>query len=73
MTAERNSVRGRPTEPLETVRSHRIVSYLTGSEFQALSRIADREGKSLSAVVHEILVSAVDLPKPEPTPRRSLS
>jgi hypothetical protein len=70
MAGERISRRGRPPEPPETVRSHRVVSYLTSAEFRALSLVADREGKSLSAVVHEILISAVDGLKPESTPRR---
>jgi hypothetical protein len=52
--------RGRPPEPVEAVRSHRIVSYLTSAEFRELSTIADRENKSLSAMVHEFLVLALD-------------
>jgi hypothetical protein len=70
MAGNRRSRRGRPPESLETVRSHRVVSYLTIAEFRALSLVADREGKSLSAVVHEILISAVEGLKPESTPRR---
>jgi hypothetical protein len=70
MTGKGRSRRGRPPEPLETVRSHRVVSYLTSAEFRALSLVADREGKSLSAVVHEILISAVEGLKPASTPRR---
>jgi hypothetical protein len=70
MAGERRSRRGRPPGPPETVRSHRVVSYLTSAEFRALSLVADREGKSLSAVIHEILMSAVDGLKPESTPRR---
>ncbi len=70
MTGIQRSRRGRPPEPPETVRSHRVVSYLTSAEFRALSLVADREGKSLSAVVHEILISAVDGLKPESTSRR---
>jgi hypothetical protein len=70
MAAKGRSRRGRPPEPLETVRSHRVVSYLTSAEFRALSLVADREGKSLSAVVHEILMSVVDGLQPESTPRR---
>jgi hypothetical protein len=43
---------------------------MTSAEFRALSLVADREGKSLSAVVHEILISAVEGLKPASTPRR---
>jgi hypothetical protein len=70
MAGKGRSRRGRPPEPPETVRSRRVVSYLTSAEFRALSLVADREGKSLSAVVHEILMSAVDGLKPESTPKR---
>jgi hypothetical protein len=52
--------RGRPPDPVEAVRSHRIVSYLTSAEFRALSSVAERDNKSLSATVHEILMSALD-------------
>jgi len=65
MAGSRSSRRGRPPEPLEAVRSHRVVSYLTTAEFRALSLLADREGKSLSAIVHQILVSALDALDPE--------
>jgi hypothetical protein len=53
------TIRGRPQDPVETVRSHRIVSYVTGAEIQTLQDIADREGQSLSAIVYEILISAL--------------
>jgi hypothetical protein len=59
MTRMLKSKRGRPPDPVQTVRSHRIVSYVTGTEVQALQDIADREGKSLSGVVYEILISAL--------------
>ena len=60
ITSNSKPRRGRPPEPVGAVRSHRVVSYLTSAEFQALSLIAEREGKSLSAVIHEILLTAVD-------------
>ncbi len=70
MACNREKKRGRPPQPLETVRAHRIASYVTSSELRELTRIADREGKSLSAAVHDILVSALDGAEPRSTPRR---
>ena len=46
---------GRPLGPPETRRPCRVVTFLTGEEFADLERIAEREERSLSAVVHRIL------------------
>ena len=46
---------GRPRLNPETVRSNRIVTFVTNSELAKLERIADQESVSLSAVVHRIL------------------
>ena len=51
--------RGRPPKPLDEVRSERVVSFVTRSEFEALARLADARGKSLSAVIHRILSSKI--------------
>lgn len=46
---------GRPPLNPETVRSNRIVTFVTKSELAKLERIADQEKLSLSTVVHRIL------------------
>ena len=62
--------RGRPPRPKETVRSHRIVTYVTGDELAALERLAEREGATLSGIVHDILARAI-VRKIEPALTRS--
>jgi hypothetical protein len=46
---------GRPRLNPETVRSNRIVTFVTNSELAKLERKADKERISLSSVVHRIL------------------
>ena len=46
---------GRPRENPESVRSNRVVTFVTNSELANLERIADEKRMSLSAVVHQIL------------------
>jgi hypothetical protein len=46
---------GRPREIPESVRSNRVVTFVTNSELTNLERIADEKGISISAVVHQIL------------------
>ncbi len=46
---------GRPRLNPETVRSNRIVTFVTNSEMAKLERTADQERVSLSSVVHQIL------------------
>lgn len=70
MGRDESARRGRPPRAPETARSHRAVTYLTGAELDALTRVADREGKSLSALIHEILASALDRAEPGSTPGR---
>ncbi|MDH3814925.1 MAG: hypothetical protein OEV48_10585 [Acidobacteriota bacterium] len=50
---------GRPPKPRDEVRSVRIVSFVTRGEFDSLLELADDRGKSVSAVVHRILRSAL--------------
>ena len=50
---------GRPPGPPQKVRSNRVVTYVTNVELAELERIADREGKPLSAVVHQILARSL--------------
>jgi hypothetical protein len=64
--------RGGPPDPVEAVRSHRIVSYLTNAEFRAPSLVADREGQSLSAVVKEDPAELRDLSTQHPQKRNEL-
>ena len=46
---------GRPRLNPETVRSKRIVTFVTNSEMVKLERKADQERVSLSSAVHQIL------------------
>jgi hypothetical protein len=46
---------GRPRLNPKTVRSNRVVTFVTNSELADLERIADEKRMSLSAVVHQIL------------------
>jgi len=46
---------GRPRLNPETVRSNRIVTFVTNSELAKLERKADQERVSLSSAVHQIL------------------
>ena len=46
---------GRPRLNPETVRSNRIVTFVTNSELAKLERIADQESVSHSSAVHQIL------------------
>lgn len=50
---------GRPRMPRDEVRSERVVSFVTRSEFDVLTRLADTRGESLSAVIHRILSSTL--------------
>ena len=70
MARDESARRGRPPDPPETARSHRAVTYLTGAELEALTRVADREGKSLSAIIHEILASALNRADSGISPKR---
>ena len=47
--------RGRPSEAQEKARSKRVVTFVTERELECLEQIADKEDRSLSAVVHRIL------------------
>jgi hypothetical protein len=69
MTLKRDSRRGRPPAPVERVRSRRIVTYVTDDEFLAIATIADCQSRSLSAVVHEILLSVLNGPDRGATPQ----
>ena len=46
---------GRPRLNPETVRSNRIVTFVTNSELAKLERKADQKRVSLSSAVHQIL------------------
>jgi len=46
---------GRPRQNPESVRSNRVVTFVTNIELAKLERIADEKRISLSAVVHQIL------------------
>ena len=55
--------------PASEVRSERVVTFLTPSEFDSLKRLADVSSTSLSATIHTLLVSSL---KARVTNRRPL-
>ena len=66
---------GRPPGPAGSIRSQRIVTFVTSSEFRQLRRLADESGMSVSALVHKRLVqtleeTAGELAKPTGVARR---
>ena len=60
--AKRESQRrrlGRPPQSPETVRGKRVITFVTDVEYEKLERLAERNDRSLSAVVYEILSPAL--------------
>jgi hypothetical protein len=47
---------GRPPGAPESIRHRRVVTLMTDAEFEKLTKIAEKDGKSLSALTHEILL-----------------
>ena len=52
--------RGRPSTAPEKARSERVVTFVTNSELAKLEQIAEWEDRSLSAVVHRIIVQHLE-------------
>jgi hypothetical protein len=52
--------RGRPSEAPEKARSKRLVTFVTERELDCLDRIANKEDRSLSAIVHRIIVQHLE-------------
>lgn len=50
---------GRPPAPPETVRSHRLVTFVTGSELDAIKTIANEMGESMSRVCHRLILKSL--------------
>jgi len=50
---------GRPPKPRDEVRSERVVSFVTRDELGSLLELAENRGESVSAIVHQILKSAL--------------
>jgi hypothetical protein len=48
--------RGRPPAAPELIRRNRVVTLLTDAEFKKLRKIADKEGRSASDLVHEAVL-----------------
>ena len=46
---------GRPPGTPESVRRIRVVTLMTDAESEKLTKIAGKQGKSVSALVHEVL------------------
>lgn len=51
---------GRPPKPVEEARSRRTVTFLTESEYQKLTEIAQRNHLSISAVAHKLLLQVIN-------------
>ncbi|WP_146397066.1 hypothetical protein [Planctomycetes bacterium CA13] len=49
------SRRGRPARDPKLIRRNRVVTLLTDAELEKLTGVADREEKSVSALVHEVV------------------
>jgi hypothetical protein len=47
-------------KPADTVRSERVVTFVTPAEFEALQDLAERWASSLSATVHRIVFRALE-------------
>jgi hypothetical protein len=62
MNASKNNklVRGRPRLARHEVRSNRIVTFVTETELGRLEEIAADEDRSLSGVVHRIILSYIE-------------
>ena len=50
---------GRPAKPPGAVRRHRVITFLTDSEFAKVEALAEEKDKPLSAVLYEILSRAL--------------
>jgi hypothetical protein len=50
---------GRPPLPREQARCERVVTFVTTTELEILRRQADEKRMSVSAVVHQIMISAL--------------
>jgi len=46
---------GRPRHPSGVAHRNRVVTMVTDAELEKLATVANREGKSLSALVHQIV------------------
>ncbi len=57
--------RGRPPSPRERRRSERVVSFVTESELQEITRIAEHSRQAVSTVIHQFIaqgLSAIKAP-----------
>lgn len=54
-TSEHVKRRGRPPSPPESVRGHRIVTFVTDNEFEHLTRLSEELNTPLSATVYKLL------------------
>jgi hypothetical protein len=70
---ERSSKRGRPRKDDARVRSCRVVTYLTNAEYAELYRLADRDNRSVSSLVHEFLGEALNVSPPEEEEEEEMS
>jgi len=51
---------GRPPKPAETVRSERVVTFVTPTELEALQRLAERWNSSVSGTVYRLVIRTLE-------------
>ena len=51
---------GRPPKPAETVRSERVVTFVTPTELEALQRLAERWNSSVSGTVYRFVIQTLE-------------
>ena len=52
--------RGRPEQEAEVRRDHRVVTFVTDTEYRQLERLAEREDRSLSFIVHRMIATQLE-------------
>lgn len=58
---------GRPPQDPAKARSNRVVTFVTDAEMEKINRLADEQGKALSAVVYELLATILNENSPPNT------
>lgn len=55
----KKKTRGRPPLPADIARSERVVTFVTRTEIEILTKLSAAEGKTLSALCHDLLVDSM--------------
>lgn len=59
LSIESSPRRGRPPGSPESIRGKRVVTLMTENDYERLRRIADQDGKSMSKLVHDIVLKFI--------------